>query len=268
MSRMRSLAVKTKWDQLSMTHLSAAASSLPIIVRGFSLSGLGLSISDYQPSKMPWKMERRNIKMLRSILSVCIHHKSSFSSAFRSIAMDTPIRRVITGHDSKGKAYFASDENLTPYDPTTAPEFSTPGPNSGFGIVQIHRSRGFPADNMADLPDPHRTLVPLADTKGPSCRVLHLPPAEHGWMHRTLSLDYFVVLSGTIGLVTDGGVEKILYPHDVVVCRGTNHEWVNRGKDVATLFAVVVPSKEVVTEDGVRLEKTPAGPVYDPPEEE
>lgn len=48
-------------------------------------------------------------------------------------------------------------------------------------------------------------------------------------MHRTLSLDYFVVLSGTVGLITDGGVEKILEPHDVVVCRGMNHEWVNRG---------------------------------------
>lgn len=70
-----------------------------------------------------------------------------------------------------------------------------------------------------------------------------------------------------MGLITDGGVEKILQPHDVVVCRGTNHEWVNRGKEVARIFGVVVPSQEVVTEDGVRLEKTPAGPIYDPEEE-
>lgn len=181
--------------------------------------------------------------------------------------MDTPIRRVIAEHDTKGNASFVSDEWLTPYDPTTAPEFTTPGPSAGFGVVQIHRSRGFPADNMRPLPDPHKTLVPLADTKGPSCRILDLPPSESGWMHRTLSLDYFVVLSGTVGMITDGGKEKILNPHDVVVCRGTNHEWVNRGKDVARLFAVVVPSQEIITEDGVRLEKTPAGPIYDPEEE-
>jgi mannose-6-phosphate isomerase-like protein (cupin superfamily) len=121
---------------------------------------------------------------------------------------------------------------------------------------------------MRELPDPNRTLVPLADTKGPSCRIIDLPPTETGWMHRTLSLDYFVVLSGTPGLITDGGAEKTLRPHDVVVCRGTNHEWVNRGKEVARLFAVVVPAKEIITEDGRRLEKTPAGPIYDPAEED
>ncbi|KAJ5376146.1 hypothetical protein N7509_013032 [Penicillium cosmopolitanum] len=181
--------------------------------------------------------------------------------------MDTPIRRIIAEHDKKGKASFVADEYLTPYDPTTAPEFTTPDANSGFGVIQIHRSRGFPVDNMRQLPDPHKTLVPLADTKGPSCRVIDLPPAEAGWMHRTLSLDYFVVLNGTVGLITDGGVEKVLKPHDVVVCRGTNHEWVNRGRDVARIFCVVVPSQEIVTEDGVRLEKTAAGPIYDPEEE-
>jgi hypothetical protein len=182
--------------------------------------------------------------------------------------MDTPIRRVIAGHDAQGKAYFASDEILTPYDPTTAPAFSTPGPDSGFGVIQIHRSRGFPVDNMRQLSDPDKTLVPLADTKGPSCRILDLPPADAGWFHRTLSLDYAVVLSGTVGFITDGGEEKILNQHDVIVCRGANHEWVNRGKDVARVFVVVVPSKEIVTEDGKRLEKTPAGDIYDPKEEE
>lgn len=183
--------------------------------------------------------------------------------------MDTPIRRVITTHDSKGKAYFASDELLTPYDPLTAPEFSVPGPEAGFGVVQIHRSRGFPVDNMRPLSDPHKTLVPLADTKGPSARVILIPEsARQGWMHRTLSLDYFVVLTGTVGLITDGGAEKVLKPHDVLVCRGTNHEWVNRGEGPATVFGVVVPSKEIVTEDGIRLEKSQAGPIYDPAEEE
>lgn len=87
-------------------------------------------------------------------------------------------------------------------------------------------------------------------------------------MHRTLSLDYAVVLKGTVSLVVDGGVEKVLREHDVVVVRGVNHEWINRGKEVARLFAVVVPSLEVVVGDGKRLEKTEAGQIYDPKEEE
>ncbi|KAJ5219697.1 hypothetical protein N7468_008901 [Penicillium chermesinum] len=183
--------------------------------------------------------------------------------------MDTPIRRVITQHDAQRNAFFASDELLTPYDPLTAPRFSIPGPDSRFGVIQIQRSRGFPVDNMRSLPEPHKSLVPLADTKGPSGRVIHLPEsAKRGWMHRTLSLDFFVVLTGTVGLVTDGGAEKIFKPHDVMLCRGTNHEWVNRGGDPASIFGVVIPSQEIVTENGVRLAKTEAGPIYDPTEEE
>ncbi|KAH8801780.1 hypothetical protein F5884DRAFT_685128 [Xylogone sp. PMI_703] len=182
--------------------------------------------------------------------------------------MAVPIRRVITGHDSKGTGYFASDDILTPYDPNTAPQFSAPGPDSGFGVIQIHRSRGFPVDNQRPLSEPHKTLVPLADTKGPSCRIIDLPPADAGWSHRTLSLDYAVVLRGTVGFIIEGGQEKVLKEHDVIVCRGNNHEWVNRGKELARVFVVIVPSLLIVTQDGTRLEKTPAGDIYDPEEED
>jgi hypothetical protein len=63
-------------------------------------------------------------------------------------------------------------------------------------------------------------------------------------------------------------VEKVLREHDVVVVRGVNHEWINRAKEVARVFAVVVPSLEIVVGDGKRLGKTEAGPIYDPKEEE
>lgn len=182
--------------------------------------------------------------------------------------LTAPVRRVITGHDPKGTAIFESDEMLTSVDLSTAPLFTAPTADSAFGVVQIHRSRTFPADNQRALKEPHKTLVPLADTKGPSCRILDLPPAEQGWMHRTQSLDYAVVLQGTVGLITDGGVEKVLKAQDVVVVRGTNHEWVNRGKDVARLFVVVVPSLEIVTEDGQHLKRTEAGEIFDPKEED
>lgn len=87
-------------------------------------------------------------------------------------------------------------------------------------------------------------------------------------MHRTLSLDYGVVLNGSVTLITDGGEEKTLKEHDVIVMRGVNHAWVNRGKTMARVFVVVVPAKPIVTEDGVKLEKTPAGEIYDPEEED
>lgn len=87
-------------------------------------------------------------------------------------------------------------------------------------------------------------------------------------MHRTLSLDYGVVLSGSVTFITDGGEEKTLKEHDVIVTRGVNHAWVNRGEKVARIFAVVVPALPIVAEDGVKLEKTPAGEIFDPKEED
>jgi hypothetical protein len=83
-----------------------------------------------------------------------------------------PIRRVITTHDLKGTAIFASDDVLYPVDPSTAPVFSTTNESSAFSVIQIHRSRGFPVDNQLALKESHKTLVPLADTKGASVRIL------------------------------------------------------------------------------------------------
>jgi quercetin dioxygenase-like cupin family protein len=81
-------------------------------------------------------------------------------------------------------------------------------------------------------------------------------------------LDYAVILSGTVGFITDGDVENTLKQHVVIVCRGINHKWVGRGHDAAQVFVVLVPSSAIVIEDGVRLEKTRAGDIYDPKEEE
>lgn len=98
----------------------------------------------------------------------------------QTLTSATPVRRVIAAHDAKGTAYLAEDDLLTPYDPNTVPDFAVPVPDAGFGVIQVHHSRSFPADNQRDLPDPHMTLVPLTDTKGPSCRIIDLSPAESG----------------------------------------------------------------------------------------
>ena len=76
------------------------------------------------------------------------------------------------------------------------------------------------------------------------------------------------MLSGSVTLITDGGAEKTLKEHDVIVMRGVNHAWVNRGQTVARIFVVVVPALPIVTGDGVKLEKTPAGEIFDPKEED
>jgi mannose-6-phosphate isomerase-like protein (cupin superfamily) len=72
----------------------------------------------------------------------------------------------------------------------------------------------------------------------------HLQPdtSRHPAMHRSHTTDYIVLLSGEITLVLDKE-ERTLKPFDCVVQRGTNHAWVNRGKQPALLIAVLVDDK-------------------------
>ena len=65
---------------------------------------------------------------------------------------------------------------------------------------------------------------------------------EHPVMHTTQTIDYIVLLSGQITLVLDKE-ERDLKPFDVVVQRGTNHAWVNRGTEDALLMAVLVDAQ-------------------------
>lgn len=69
----------------------------------------------------------------------------------------------------------------------------------------------------------------------------HLQPdtSIHEAMHKSPTTDYIVLLSGQITLVLETE-ERDLKPFDVVVQRGTNHAWVNRGTENALLLAVLV----------------------------
>ena len=69
----------------------------------------------------------------------------------------------------------------------------------------------------------------------------HLQPdtSRHPAMHQSSTTDDIILLSGEITLVLDKE-ERTLKPFDVVVQRGTNHAWVNRGTQDALLMAVLV----------------------------
>jgi uncharacterized cupin superfamily protein len=58
-------------------------------------------------------------------------------------------------------------------------------------------------------------------------------------VHRTASIDYGIVLSGEITLVLDDS-EVTLRAGDIVVQRGTDHAWANRGTEVARVVFVLV----------------------------
>jgi len=67
--------------------------------------------------------------------------------------------------------------------------------------------------------------------------------ARHAGMHRTRSIDYAVVISGEIDMLLDDS-EVHLNAGDVLVQRGTNHAWVNRGREDCRIAFVLIDAKE------------------------
>ena len=63
--------------------------------------------------------------------------------------------------------------------------------------------------------------------------------------HRTDSIDYAVVISGEIDMELDDGVIVKLKAGDVLVQRGTIHNWVNRGTEDCVIAFVLISAKPV-----------------------
>ena len=66
-------------------------------------------------------------------------------------------------------------------------------------------------------------------------------PRHHG-MHRTDSIDYAVIMSGEIDMLLDDS-EVHLKAGDVVVQRGTNHAWANRGDEPCKIAFILIDAK-------------------------
>ena len=131
------------------------------------------------------------------------------------------VRQVVTGHDAKGRAVFARDEQVN----------ATPIP--GLGELTFLWSADGPATypNAGNNPAAPGIFPPvggirfLIATYSPESDVvapeplagMHVDDGDELGMHRTDSTDFGVVLSGNVVLELDDGVEVLLSPGDVVV---------------------------------------------------
>lgn len=133
------------------------------------------------------------------------------------------IKRFITTHDpSTKKAIFSSivpEEHKIDH---------IPGADFRLGYV----TKGFPVDlnQDADLAvyTPYLEKAPgLVAAGGTVLRFVDVPPKSLSPMHRTVSLDYGVVLEGDMELVLDSGETRKMNRGDVAIQRGTMHAWRN-----------------------------------------
>ena len=81
-------------------------------------------------------------------------------------------------------------------------------------------------------------------------------------MHRTNSLDYGIVLSGSIELELDDGAVTLIEEGSIIIQRGTIHAWRNPSADTPVRVAFVLLDAIPVTVDGTPLPDIlpPTGP--------
>ena len=142
--------------------------------------------------------------------------------------MSLQIRRVVTGHDANGNAVVQIDE--------IAKNVATTRP--GAQATVIWTTEGFPVDNNGHEDTSSRS-VGTSQGNGTVFRVVHYAPGVAARNHRTDSVDYAVVISGEIDMELDGTTAH-LKAGDVLVQRGTIHNWANRGTEpcvIAFAFA-------------------------------
>lgn len=174
------------------------------------------------------------------------------------------VRRVVTGTDSRGRSHVLMDGN----------------PTEGFGgfLKQVWVTDRVPATNTGTKDNaerPERLEPPPGGaqivyfTAAPEKESASIPPAEmekgvaaafealgasHArvdtsrsvFKHKTKTIDYVILLSGEVDLLLDDG-EVHLKPFDVVIQRGTNHAWVNRGTETALLAAILIDAEPIGT---------------------
>jgi quercetin dioxygenase-like cupin family protein len=146
-----------------------------------------------------------------------------------------PIRRVITGHDGNNVAKVILE----------GPATNTKRPRDGVASTLMWCSDMMPADiaigdNVEDMGA--RILGTAPPANGSRFIVMEFAPGIASEMHRTETIDYIVMLSGEIEMDMDETTVK-LRAGDIMVQRGTNHAWVNRGKEPARLAIVLLDAK-------------------------
>jgi len=147
--------------------------------------------------------------------------------------MAIQVRRVVTGHDAKGRAVVKIDEvsrNIVSNRP-------------GATACVVWTTESFPVDNTGDADEALRRVGTTLQN-GTVFRVIEFAPGVAPRNHRTDSIDYALVVSGEIDMELEDSVVH-LNAGDVLVQRGTIHNWVNRGTQPCVMAFVLIDAKPV-----------------------
>jgi quercetin dioxygenase-like cupin family protein len=142
------------------------------------------------------------------------------------------IRRVVTGHDKNNVAKALLDG--------VPANVKYPGP--GIVSTTLWTTSETPAEikpgeAIEDMGNREIPLPPVAN--GSRFAIVDFLPGCAAFMHRTETIDYVIILAGELDMDMDNSTVKVK-AGDVLVQRGTNHAWVNRGSVPARIAIVLI----------------------------
>jgi quercetin dioxygenase-like cupin family protein len=151
--------------------------------------------------------------------------------------MPSPIRRIVTGHDDMAVAKALMDG--------APPLVRSVGAGTVSTLIWCTDSAPADISSGLDVEDMGLRQTGTAPPKnGTRFSIVDFPPNNPPYMHRTESLDYAIVLVGTVDMAMDDSVVSLV-AGDVVVQRGTNHAWINRGDSFARVAFVLIDAKPI-----------------------
>ncbi len=146
-----------------------------------------------------------------------------------------PIRRVVTGHDTAGVAKALID----------GPATNAKYPASGTVSTLMWCTDQMPTDiSIGITPEDMgaRIIGTAPPAHGSRFCIIDFPPGAPAIMHRTETLDYVIVLAGEIDMDMDDSTVH-LKAGEVLIQRGTNHAWANRGSVPARVAFVLLDAQ-------------------------
>ena len=114
----------------------------------------------------------------------------------------------------------------------------------GFENIPLWATKKLPAESTEDDPNTWELGTSLAG--GSVFRFGRYEPGNVARWHKTDSVDYAICISGEMWMEMEDG-EVHLKPGDVVIQRGTNHNWVVHGNQPCVMAYVLIATEGAKT---------------------
>jgi quercetin dioxygenase-like cupin family protein len=172
------------------------------------------------------------------------------------------VRRIVTGRTPEGKSVFVEDTSMPPVTLTLLPgaEFhqvwgsdqSSALPSDGsqppwsgyFPPPEGYRFAYFTlGPESVTIPDDLDVRSALEELQAKLPGMVEVMEPAHPGMHTTDTVDFVVVLSGSVWLELDEDEERLVGPGDCVIQNGTRHAWHNRSDRPCTLAVALLGAR-------------------------